>query len=199
MLKTRARTTRRVGGLILLALGLATEAALAQDRAQGSSGTPERRLSLEAAAGLQTSYVGNTISAGFGFAPTRSLSVLVNVERLYVRDEMTQFEDGYSFERGGTEMFVGVELRYAFLTDRRVSPYVAGGTGRGIARPTVNEFFPDVNERNIQVIHYGAGVRVPLSPRFDVLIDARIIMAVEGRSDYFSVRLPVRGGIAWRF
>jgi hypothetical protein len=162
-------------------------------------GTPERRLSLDAAAGMQTFYVGHTVSAAFGFAPTRSLSLLVSVERLYVRDEITRLDDGYAFERGGTETFVGAELRYAFLTDRRVSPYVAGGLARGIARPTVNEFFPESNARNIQVLYYGAGVRVPLSPRVDVLIDTHLIMAVEGRSDYFSVRLPVRGGISWRF
>jgi hypothetical protein len=198
MTMTRAQGIGRVGGWVLLALALWTPGVAAQDRA-ASSGTPHRRLSLETAAGPQISYVGTTLSAAFGFAPTRRLSLLVSVERSHVQDEIEQFDDGYAFERGGTETFVSGELRYTFLAGRRVSPYVVGGTGRGISRPTVNEFFPEPNERNIQVIYYGAGVRVPLTPRFDAFVDARIIMAVEATSDYFGVRLPVRGGIAWRF
>ncbi|MCC7007678.1 MAG: hypothetical protein IT184_02570 [Acidobacteria bacterium] len=189
----------RVGGLVSLALGLVTHAATAQDRTGTPSGALDRRLSLEAAAGPQISYVGSTVSAALGFAPTRRLSLLVTVERSHVRDEIEQLEDGYAFERGGTETFVSAELRYAFLAERRVSPYVVGGAGRGVSRPTVNEFFPDANERNIQVIYYGAGVRVPLAPRIDAFVDARFIMALEAVSDYFGVRFPVRGGIAWRF
>lgn len=194
-----ARSIGRVGGLVLLALGLATHGAAAQDRTEAPSGTPDRRLSLEAAAGPQVAYVGNTVSTAFGFAPTRNLTLLVSVERSYVRDEIEQFDDGYAFERGGTEMFVSGEVRYAFLADKRFSPYVVGGAGRGISRPTVNEFFPDANERNIQVIYHGGGVRMPLGPRIDAFVDARFIMALEAVSDYFGVRIPVRGGIAWRF
>lgn len=189
----------RVGGLVLLALGLAPHGATAQDRPQASAATPERRLSIEAAAGPQLSYVGNTISAAFGFAPTRGLTLLVSAERSYIRDEIEQLEDGYAFERGGTEIFVSAEVRYAFLAARRASPYLVGGTGRGLSRPTVNEFFPDPNERNIHVIYYGGGVRMSLGPRIDAFADARVIMEVEAVSDYFGVRLPVRGGITWRF
>jgi hypothetical protein len=145
------------------------------------------------------SYVGSTVSAALGFAPSRNFTVLVSVERSHVRDEIEQFDDGYAFERGGTETFVSAELRYAFLVDRRVSPYVAGGAGRGRSRPSVNEYFPEPNDRNIQVIYYGGGVRIPVAPRIDVFTDVRFIMAVEARSDYFGVRFPVRGGIAWRF
>lgn len=199
MVMSRVREIWRVGGLVLLVLGLATHGVAAQERTEAPSGTPDRRLSLEAAAGLQISYVGSTLSGAFGFAPTRNLTMLVSVERSHVRDEIDQFDDGYGFERGGTETFVSAELRYAFLARRRVSPYVLGGAGRGISRPTVNEFFPDANERNIQVIYYGAGVRMPLGPRVDAFVDARVIMALEARSDYFGVRLPVRGGLAWRF
>lgn len=187
--------TGRVGRLALLAIALATHEAAAQDHAE----TPERRLSVEAAAGPQVAYVGSTVSAAFGFAPTRNLTLLVSVERSHVRDKIEQFDDGYGFERGGWEMFVSGELRYAFLADRRVSPYVVGGAGRGISRPSVNEFFPRPNERNIHVIYYGAGARVPLGPQFDAFADARFIMALEAKSDYFGVRFPVRGGITWRF
>lgn len=192
---TFGRRTGRVGGLALLAIVLATHGAAAQDRAE----TPEHRLSVAAAAGPQVAYAGSTVSAAFGFAPTRNLTLLVSVERSQIRDKIEQFDDGYAFERGGWEMFVSGELRYAFLADRRVSPYVVGGAGRGLSRPSVNEFFPHPNERNIHVIYYGAGARVPLGPRFDAFVDGRFIMLVEARSDYFGVRFPVRGGIAWRF
>jgi hypothetical protein len=185
--------------LVVLALGLAAPGAAAQDRTDARSVTPERRLSLEAAAGPQIGYVGTTLSAAFGFAPTRRLTLLVSVERSHVRDDIDVFVDGYAFERGGTEVSVSAEVRFAFLADRRVSPYVVGGAGRGISRPSVNEFFPEPNERNIQVIYYGAGVRMPLGPRLDAFVDGRVIMALEARSDYFGVRFPVRGGLAWRF
>jgi hypothetical protein len=195
MVMARAWGIGRVGGLVLLALGFV----IPEARAQGRADTPERRLSLEVAAGPQVSYVGSTVSTALGFAPTRNFTVLVSLERSHVRDEIDVFDDGYAFERGGTETSVSVELRYAFLADRRVSPYVLGGAGRGVSRPSVNEFFPEPNERNIQVIYYGGGVRIPLTPRLDAFTDARFIMALEGRSDYFGVRFPVRGGIAWRF
>lgn len=195
----RARNIGCVGGLALLALGLATHEAAAQDRTEPPPITPERRLSLEAAAGVQLAYVGSTVSAAFGFAPTRSLTLLLGVERAHIRDKTEQIEGGYAFERGGTEMFVSAELRYAFLPSRRVSPYVLGGTGRGISRPTVNDLFPIPNERTIQVIYYGGGVRLPLRPRVDAFVDGRFMMALEAESDYFGVRLPIRGGIAWRF
>lgn len=47
-----------------------------------------------------------------------------------MQDEVERFDDGYGFERGGTETIVSGALRYAFLADRRVSPYVIGGFGR---------------------------------------------------------------------
>ena len=138
-------------------------------------------------------------SIAFGFAPTRSLTVLVSAERSYVADKIKLYEDGYFWERGGTERFVSGEVRYAFLPGRRVSPYVLGGTGRGLSRPNVNEFFPDKKERGIQVIYYGGGVRIPVGPRLDAFVDGRFIMAVEAKTDYFGVHLPVRAGVALRF
>jgi hypothetical protein len=193
------RAIGQVGGLIVLGLALSAAEAVAQDRTGTAADAPERRLSLEGAAGLQVSYRGNMQSAAFGFAPTRNLTLLVSVERSYVRDEIDRFEHGYAIERGGTELFVSGEVRYAFLVPKRISPYVLGGTGRGISRPNVNEFFPDRNERNIHVFYSGGGVRIPLGPRLDAFVDARFIMALEARSDYFGVRFPVRAGIGLRF
>jgi hypothetical protein len=138
-------------------------------------------------------------SISFGFAPTRSLTLLVTAERSHVADTIEIFEDGYGSERGGTEQFVSVGVRYAFLPSKRVSPYVLGGAGRGVSRPNVNEFFPDEKQRGIQVVYYGGGVRIPVRPRLDAFIDARLIMEVEAKSDYFGVRFPVRAGVAYRF
>ena len=193
------RTIGQVCGPVVLVLGLGAGAAAAQDRTAAASDAPERRLSLEGAAGLQVDYGGSMQSVAFGFAPTRSLTLLVSAERSYVRDEIEIFEDGSAFERGGTDLFVSGEVRYAFFLRSRVSPYVVGGFGRGRSRPNVNEFFPDENERDIHVLYYGGGVRIPVGPRLDAFVDARLTIAVEARSDYFAVRLPVRAGIAWRF
>ena len=198
-MRKRMRNVRRIGGLEVLALGLLAHEAAAQNQPGASAGAPDRRLSVEVAAGPQTYYVGSTVSAALGFAPTRRLTLLLNVEHSYGRDEIDRFPDGYAFERGGTETFVSGELRYAFLADRRVSPYVVAGMGRGRSRPSVNEFFPEPNEKNIAAVYYGGGVRIPVAPRVDTFVDGRIIMTLEGRSDYFRVRFPVRGGLALRF
>lgn len=180
--------TGRIGMAVVIAL-VCARPALAQ----------EPRMSIEAAAGLQVYYRGDAQSVAFGFAPTRHLTLLISVERSHVRDEIDVYDDGYGFERGGTEQFVSGELRYAFLTDKRVSPYVVGGMGRGVSRPNVNEFFPERNDRNISVLYYGAGVRIPIRPRIDAFVDGRFTMAVEAKSDYFGVRYPVRAGLSWRF
>lgn len=189
----------RAAGLGILVLGLSAAAASAQDRPGASPAVPLLRFSVEGAAGFQVYYSGSMQSIAFGFAPTRSLTLLVRVERSYVADEIERYEDGYAAERGGREQFLSGEVRYAFLPSRRVSPYVLGGTGRGISEPNVNAFFPDKKTRGIQVLYYGGGVRMPIRPRLDAFVDARLIMAVEGRSDYFGVRFPVRAGVGWRF
>ena len=189
---------RRAGGTLMLVLGMPAAAA-AQDPSGDAPPAADSRFSIQAGAGFQTYYRGSSFSVAFGFAPTRSLTVLVAVERSHAADRIALYEDGYSAERGATEQFVSGEVRYAFLPTRRVSPYVVGGTGRGLSRPNVSERFPDRRQRHTQVLYYGGGVRMPIGPRFDAFVDARIIMAVEARSDYFAVHLPVRAGAAWRF
>lgn len=191
------RLIRHAGLLVVLALGVPASAARAQEGAQTTA--PEPRWTVEGAAGLQVYYDGSAQSVAFGFSPNRSLTVLVSAERTHIQDRVALYEYGYSAERGGTEQFVTGGVRYAFLTRRRVSPYVLGGIGRGISRPNVNEFFPDRKERNIHVLYYGGGVRIPVGPRFDAFVDARFIMSAEAATDYFGVRMPVRAGIAWRF
>lgn len=191
------RLIRHAGLLVVLVLGVQASAARAQEGAQTTA--PEPRWTVEGAAGLQVYYDGSAQSVAFGFSPNRSLTVLVSAERTHIQDRVALYEYGYSAERGGTEQFVTGGVRYAFLTRRRVSPYVLGGIGRGISHPNVNEFFPDRKERNIHVLYYGGGVRIPVGPRFDAFVDARFIMSAEAATDYFGVRMPVRAGIAWRF
>lgn len=190
------RAMIRIWVLVAVVAGLSAAETAAQVPA---SAEPDRRLSLEGAAGLQVYYRGDMQSVAFGFAPARKLTLLISAERSFVRDEIEMYDDGYAFERGGTEQFVSGELRYAFFTDRRVSPYVLGGAGFGVSRPSVNEFFPDRNDRSIHVFYYGVGVRIPIRPRLDAFVDTRFIMAVEAKTDYFGVRYPVRAGLAWRF
>ena len=173
------RVSGRAGGLVILVLGLSAAAASAQDRQGAAPVAPKLRFSLEGAAGPQVSYRGTVQSIAFGFAPTRSLTLLVSAERSYVADKIERYVDGYASERGGTEHFVSAELRYAFLRRKRVSAYVLGGTGRGISRPNVNEFFPDKKERGIQVVYYGGGVRIPVRPRLDAFVDARLMMVLD--------------------
>lgn len=149
------RLIRRAGLLGVLVLGVPASAARAQEGAQTTA--PEPRWTVEGAAGLQVYYDGSAQSVAFGFSPNRSLTVLVSAERTHIQDRVALYEDGYSAERGGTEQFVTGGVRYAFLTRRRVAPYVLGGIGCGISRPNVNEFFPDRKERNIHVLYYGGG------------------------------------------
>ena len=119
----------RAGGLVMLVLGLSAVAASAQDRLGEAPVAPKLLFSLEGAAGPQVYYRGSMQSIAFGFAPTRSLTLLVSAERSYVADKIERYVDGYSSERGGTEQFVSAELRYAFFLRKRVSPYVLGGSG----------------------------------------------------------------------
>ena len=191
------RLIGRVALMVALVLGLSASAARSQDR-QGA-GHPEPRWTIEGAAGFQTYYDGSAQSVAFGFAPSRSLTVLVSGERSHVQDRVALYEYGYSAERGGTEQFVSAGVRYAFFARKRFSPYLVGGIGRGTSRPNVNDTFPDKKVRDIQVLYYGGGVRIPIGQQFDALVDARLMMAVEAKSDYFGVRMPVRAGIAWRF
>ena len=174
-------------GLCVLACALSPSAVAAQSR-----------LSVEGSAGAQISYSGNAQSVAAGFALTPRLTVLAAAERSYIKDTIDRYPDGYGFERGGTEQFVTVALRYEFLPGRRVSPYALGGVGRGISRPNVNEFFPDRKRREIGVLEYGGGARFPLNSRLTAFADVRMIMMMEASSDYFGARMPVRAGLAFR-
>jgi hypothetical protein len=176
-------------------LVLHAAAASAQDAAGAA---PQRRWSIEGAAGVQLLYTGTIQSVAFGFAPTRSLTLFIGAERSRTEDEIEFFPDGYSTERGGLVEFVSVELRYALFADKRVSPYAVVGTGRGIERPNVNGLFPHGVDRRIVVLYYGAGARIPVHRRIDAFADWRLIVTGDDAAE-MAVLGPVRAGIAFRF
>ena len=179
----------------MFVLVLSAAAASAQDAAGGA---PQLRWSMEGAAGAQLGYTGTIQSVAFGFAPTRSLTLVIGAERSRTEDEIEFYPDGYASERGGLVEFVSAELRYAFFANKRVSPYAVVGTGRGVERPNVNEFFPHGIDRKIVVIYYGAGARVPIHRRLDAFADWRLIITGDDAAE-MAVLGPLRAGIAFRF
>ena len=183
------------GGLAMLVLVLSAVAASAQGPAAAA---PELRWSIEGAAGVQIAYTGTIRSVAFGFAPTRSLTLLIGAERSRTGDEIEFYPDGYAAERGGLVEFVSAEVRYAFFARKRVSPYAVVGTGRGVERPNVNEFFPYGVDRTIVAVYYGAGARVPIHRRLDAFADWRLIMTGDDAAE-MAVLGPLRAGIAFRF
>jgi hypothetical protein len=185
----------RIGGLVMVVLVLSAAAASAQDAA---GGVAQLRWSTEGAAGVQLQYTGTIQSVAFGFAPTRSLTLLIGAERSRTDDEIEFYSDGYASERGGLVEFVSAELRYAFFANKRVSPYAVVGTGRGVERPNVNEFFPHDVDRKIVVIYYGAGARIPIHRRLDAFADWRLIITGDDAAE-MAVLGPLRAGIAFRF
>lgn len=185
----------RNGGLLMLVLVLSPAALSAQDAAGGA---PQMRWSIEGAAGVQPDYTGTIQSVAFGFAPTRSLTLLIGAERSRTEDEIEFYPGGFSSERGGLVEFVSAELRYAFFANSRVSPYAVVGTGRGVERPNVNKFFPEGIDRKIVVIYYGAGARIPLHRRLDAFADWRLIITGDDAAE-MAVLGPLRAGIAFRF
>jgi hypothetical protein len=189
------RRVERIGGLVMLVLGLSAAAASAQGAA---GGTPQPRWSIEGAAGVQLDYTGTIQSVAFGFAPTRSLTLLIGAERSRTDDQIEFYADGYASERGGLVEFVSAELRYAFFANRRISPYAVVGAGRGVERPNVNEFFPHGTDRTIVVIDCGVGARIPIHRRLDGFADWRLILTGDDAAE-MAVLGPLRAGIAFRF
>ena len=190
------RVAGRTGGLLTLMLILSAAAASGQDT--GGTAPSQPRWSIEGAAGVQLAYTGTIQSVAFGFAPTRSLTLLIGAERSRTEDKIEFYPDGYASERGGGVEFISAELRYAFFANARVSPYVVAGGGRGVERPNVNEIFPYGVERAIVVIYYGVGARIPLHRRVDAFADWRMIVTGDDAAE-MAVLGPLRSGLAFRF
>jgi hypothetical protein len=181
-------------GSMVLVLVLPAAAA----SAQGAADVRHLRWQVEAAAGVQLDYTGTIQSVAVGFAPTRSLTILVGAERSRTEDEIDVYPDGYALERGGVVELVTAEVRYAFLGDRRVSPSVVGGAGAGMERPNVNATFPHGVDRRIVAIYAGGGARLRLHRRLDAFADMRVIIIGDDAAE-MAVLGPVRAGLAVRF
>ena len=111
----------------------------------------------------------------------------------------TIHEDGYGAERGSSDRFVSVQFRYAFLTNKRVSPYVLAGGGRGVSQSNQSDLFPNSKHYDTAVFYYGGGARIPMRRQLDAFVDWRLVWSTEARSDYLTVRGPLRVGFALRF
>ena len=195
------QVTRRAAALVFSMLGLSAPAASAQSPvAPAAQATP--RFSVEAAVGPQIDYNGSMQSVAVGFSPARGLTLLLNAERSHIRDEVTQYPDGYSASRGGTTRFVSAEVRYAFFANKRVAPYAVIGTGRGTFRQNVSERFPDAEKQTIDAFYCGPGVRIRVQRRLDAFVDARLITQVittGGNRAEGGFFMPLRAGVALRF
>jgi hypothetical protein len=196
------RVTECAGAVVILVFWLSVVAAFAQDQPSAGSVQTQPRFSLEGAAGPQIDYRGSMQSVAFGFAPTRSLTLLVSAERSHIRDEITRYPDGYSAQRGGTTQFVSAELRYAFFPSKVLSPYGVIGRGSGTFRQNVSELFPDTRTQRIDAFYLGAGVRIPARRWLDAFVDARLITQMITTGDNraeMGIFMPLRAGLAWRF
>jgi hypothetical protein len=159
-----------------------------------------RRYSIEFGLGSHVSDGGDAQLVSFGYRPHRDMTVLVNAARDYVPTQVEHYPDGYSATRGGMLAFVSGEFRYTVPIGARVSPYGFAGTGLGIQRPNVNEFFPfRAGTSGVHVFYLGGGARVRLHSRLDLLVDGRLMLHAGLESDGFGALLPVRAGLSWRF
>jgi hypothetical protein len=155
-------------------------------------------VSVQAAAGPTVVDSGHHVSAAVGFSPMPRVTLFLDVQRTQLSSRITHHERGSSSFRGGTMTAVSGEVRVSLWPARRVTPYVLGGLGAGVSRPTVNEVFPDPITNDARFFFFGGGVHVPLRDRLSVFGDVRLLAGGEGRNGTLAI-LPVRVGIGWRF
>ena len=161
---------------------------------------PLRRYSIEFGLGSHVYDGGDVQLVSFGYSPHRDMTVLVNAARDYVPTRVERYANGYSATRGGMLALVSGEFRYTVPIGARVSPYGFAGTGLGIERPNVNDFFPHrVGTNGVHVFYLGGGARVRLHSRLDLLVDGRFMLHAGLESDGFGALLPVRAGLSWQF
>jgi hypothetical protein len=154
-------------------------------------------VSVRAAVGTHVADGGNSQSIAIGFLPNERWEILISAERFHVPTEVRRFSGGFSARRGGTTKFISGEVRFAFLTSNRISPYVLISVGRGVSRPNVNDIFTEPVTNNAGLLFGGGGVRVALASRLSAFADVRL--GYQGERDGIYSLMPVRGGVAWRF
>jgi hypothetical protein len=155
-------------------------------------------LVVQGSAGPTMSDRGYSLSAGVGFSPGSRLTLLFGVDQSQLSSRFTSDgRGGGSAFRGGRITFASAEARGYLLGRDRVSPYLLGGIGAGVSRPTVNDRFPDRVTNDVRAVFFGGGIHIPVGDRLSVFADARLVTGAEAGE--LLALLPVRGGIAWRF
>jgi hypothetical protein len=134
-----------------------------------------------------------------GFAATRFVALAVAVERGHVPTKLSTFPGGYSVTRNGTLASISGEFRLTIPVGDRWTPYGVVGRGVGKSVLNVNEFFPDPVTRTAALVYAGGGVRYSLGPAAALFTDAKLILVIGREADDLSARLPVRGGVSFRF
>lgn len=177
---------------VLLALAGADPALASDERTPGDS----RPFSLHFGLGSQLNDGGDLESVAFGYDWGRA-GVLVNVERNHVPERVRRSAGGGSVTRGGTMTSVSGEVRYTVPAGDRLAPFIMAGFGAGVSRPNVSGPFDDAVTNTVTTSYFGGGVRVRVRRSVEVFADARMLLVVE--RDTLGGRLPIRGGITWRF
>jgi hypothetical protein len=157
------------------------------------------RFSVDLGMGAHLQNGGTLQSLSFGYAPWRTLSLLVNVERNHVPTRVRTYPDGYSVTRGETLTTVAGELRFIVPVRGHLLPYALVGIGAGLSQPNVNANFPHRVTNTTDVFYVGGGVRVPVRRRFAVFVDSKFMMRIDREGEGLGAMLPIRGGVTWGF
>jgi hypothetical protein len=177
--------------LCVLSLSLVLLPSVASAQSLASS------VSIQAAAGPTLTDTGHHVSAAIGYSPASRVTLLLDVQRTHLSSRLTPHERGFTAFRGGTMTAVSGEVRVALWPVQRATPYVLGGLGAGVSRPTVNATFPNAVTNDTRFMFFGGGVQVPLRERLRVFGDARMLIGAEAGE--LLAMAPVRVGLAWRF
>ena len=141
---------------------------------------------------------GYSLNAGAGSAPWSRVTLSANLERTHLSSrEDTDGRGGSSAFRGGTLTLGAAELRVALFARDRVTPYVLAGFAAGVSRPSVNRLFPGRVTNDVRAVFGGAGIQVPLRPRLNLFLDARLMLGEEA-NELLAVA-PLRAGLSWWF
>lgn len=150
-------------------------------------------VTVQAAAGTHLNAGGDLQSIAVGLSPSRWVDLLISGERTHLPTERGAF----GATRGGTATFVSGEIRVFPVTFGRTSPYALASLGWGNSRPTVNDVFPDRVSNRAWMLLFGGGARVGLTTRLSAFADVRV--GIQGELDVIGLRVPIRGGLAFRF
>jgi hypothetical protein len=180
--------TIAAGLLVLLTI---PAAAAAQEAAVRNTG--DKRFSLHVSAGPTMIDSGNALSAGISLTPTPRLTFTLSAQR----DHLNYRSDRFSTFRGGTIATVAGEARFNIAPGQRVSPFVLGGMGVGVARPNVAGPYDETVTNSAQTAFAGGGLEIPISSSLSIVSDVRFMFVAE--RDDVAAMIPVRFGVAWRF